>query len=401
MLTMGKRDGTRIIGESAVMQDVFVQAKQVAPTKATVLLTGETGSGKDVIAEGIYKASQRRDEHFRAINCSELSEELLQSDIFGHERGAFTGATHQKRGAFELADMGTLFLDEIGAMSPEVQAKFLRVLEKQEFTRAGGEEIIKVDVRIIAATNADLEQLIRENQFRMDLYYRLNIFPIWIPPLRDRRKDIPELVKEFIAQLSREYGKPVRGIIQEALDYLENRDWPGNVRELINAIGRAIIVSTTNELQLEDFQMSENTAESIESENTAEPIESENTAEPIESENTAEPTDSEIHALIQALKRIGITEKKLTGDNDYNSDYETLWRTLAAYIYGYVSQAELDKDKRYSSFGRLRYFVGRVNAITGKAYTLAKFRDALQGLLGIDKNRVGKARTAADTNDTE
>ena len=383
MLTMGKRDGTRIIGESAVMQKVFVQAKQVAPTKATVLLTGETGSGKDVIAEGIYKASQRRDEHFRAINCSELSEELLQSDIFGHERGAFTGATHQKRGAFELADMGTLFLDEIGAMSPKVQAKFLRVLEKQEFTRAGGEEIIKVDVRIIAATNADLEQLIRKNQFRMDLYYRLNIFPIWIPPLRDRREDIPELVKEFIAQLSREHGKPVRGIIQEALDYLKNRDWPGNVRELINAIERAIIVSTTNELQLEDFQMSENTAE------------------PIESENTAEPTDSEIHALIQALKRIGITEKKLTGDNDYNSDYETLWRTLAAYIYGYVSQAELDKDKRYSSFGRLRYFVGRVNAITGKAYTLAKFRDALQGLLGIDKNRVGKARTAADTNDTE
>ena len=380
---MGKRDGTRIIGESAVMQKVFVQAKQVAPTKATVLLTGETGSGKDVIAEGIYKASQRRDEHFRAINCSELSEELLQSDIFGHERGAFTGATHQKRGAFELADMGTLFLDEIGAMSPKVQAKFLRVLEKQEFTRAGGEEIIKVDVRIIAATNADLEQLIRKNQFRMDLYYRLNIFPIWIPPLRDRREDIPELVKEFIAQLSREHGKPVRGIIQEALDYLKNRDWPGNVRELINAIERAIIVSTTNELQLEDFQMSENTAE------------------PIESENTAEPTDSEIHALIQALKRIGITEKKLTGDNDYNSDYETLWRTLAAYIYGYVSQAELDKDKRYSSFGRLRYFVGRVNAITGKAYTLAKFRDALQGLLGIDKNRVGKARTAADTNDTE
>ena len=383
MLTMGKRDGTRIIGESAVMQDVFGLAKLVAPTKATVLLTGETGSGKDVIAEGIYKASQRRDEHFRAINCSELSEELLQSDIFGHERGAFTGATHQKRGAFELADMGTLFLDEIGAMSPKVQAKFLRVLEKQEFTRAGGEEIIKVDVRIIAATNADLEQLIRKNQFRMDLYYRLNIFPIWIPPLRDRREDIPELVKEFIAQLSREHGKPVRGIIQEALDYLKNRDWPGNVRELINAIERAIIVSTTNELQLEDFQMSENTAE------------------PIESENTAEPTDSEIHALIQALKRIGITEKKLTGDNDYNSDYETLWRTLAAYIYGYVSQAELDKDKRYSSFGRLRYFVGRVNAITGKAYTLAKFRDALQGLLGIDKNRVGKARTAADTNDTE
>ena len=387
MLTMGKRDGTRIIGESAVMQDVFGLAKLVAPTKATVLLTGETGSGKDVIAEGIYKASQRRDEHFRAINCSELSEELLQSDIFGHERGAFTGATHQKRGAFELADMGTLFLDEIGAMSPKVQAKFLRVLEKQEFTRAGGEEIIKVDVRIIAATNADLEQLIRKNQFRMDLYYRLNIFPIWIPPLRDRREDIPELVKEFIAQLSREHGKPVRGIIQEALDYLKNRDWPGNVRELINAIERAIIVSTTNELQLEDFQMSENTAE------------------PIESENTAEPTDSEIHALIEALKRIDITEKTLTGDNDYNSNYKTLWPTLAAYIYGYVSQAALDKDPRYSSFGRLRYFVGRVNEITtgttDKPYTLAKFRDALQGLLDIDRDRQEKTRKAGDTNDTE
>ena len=389
MLTMGKRDGTRIIGESAVMQDVFGLAKLVAPTKATVLLTGETGSGKDVIAEGIYKASPRRDEHFRAVNCSGFSEELLQSQIFGHEKGAFTGATHQKRGEFELVDGGTLFLDEVAEMSLEVQVQFLRVLENQEIQRLGGEKIINVDVRIIAATNADLEQLIRRKQFRSDLYYRLNVFPIWIPPLRDRREDIPEFVKEFIAQLSRECGKPVSGITQEALDYLKNRDWRGNVRELRNAIQTAIIVSTTEtgELQLEDFKNCENTTESI------------------ESENTAEPTDSEIHALIEALKRIDITEKTLTGDNDYNSNYKTLWPTLAAYIYGYVSQAALDKDPRYSSFGRLRYFVGRVNEITtgttDKPYTLAKFRDALQGLLDIDRDRQEKTRKAGDTNDTE
>ena len=245
----------RIIGKSAPMQAVLRQVAQVAPTKATVLITGETGVGKDVIAQAIHEGSPRKDKPFKAVNCGTFYQELLQSELFGHEKGAFTGATNQRRGVFEQANGGTLFLDEVGEMSPEVQVKFLRVLETQEFTRLGGERNIKVDVRIIAATNIDLAASVQQKKFRQDLYYRLNLFRIQIPPLRDRREDIPLFVSAFISELSREHDKPITGITPDALNYLQNADWRGNVRELRNAIETAIILASTDELQLKDFPM--------------------------------------------------------------------------------------------------------------------------------------------------
>ncbi|MDE0087791.1 MAG: sigma 54-interacting transcriptional regulator [Candidatus Poribacteria bacterium] len=245
----------RIIGESAPMQVVLRQVAQVAPTKATVLITGETGVGKDVIAQAIHESSPRKDRPFKAVNCGAFYKDLLQSELFGHEKGSFTGATTQRRGVFEQADGGTLFLDEVAEMSPEVQVKFLRILETQEFTRLGGERNIKVDVRIIAATNVDLVASVKQKKFRQDLYYRLNLFRIQIPPLRDRREDIPFFVSAFISELSAEHGKPITGITSEALNYLQNTNWYGNVRELKNAIETAIILTTTEELQLKDFPM--------------------------------------------------------------------------------------------------------------------------------------------------
>ena len=243
----------RIIGESAPMQAVLRQVEQVAPTKATVLVTGETGVGKDVIAEAIHEGSPRKNRSFKAINCGTFYQDLLQSELFGHEKGAFTGATSQRRGVFEQADGGTLFLDEVGEMSPEVQVKFLRVLESQEFTRLGGEKNIKVDVRIIAATNIDLARSVKEKKFRQDLYYRLNLFRIHIPPLRDRREDIPLFVSAFVSELSAEHETTITGITPEALNYLQSATWHGNVRQLRNAVESAIIVATTDELQLRDF----------------------------------------------------------------------------------------------------------------------------------------------------
>ncbi|MCY4553587.1 MAG: sigma 54-interacting transcriptional regulator [Candidatus Poribacteria bacterium] len=245
----------RIIGESAPMEVVLRQVGQVAPTHATVLITGETGVGKDVIAQAIHEGSPRKNRPFKAVNCGAFYQDLLQSELFGHEKGAFTGATNQRRGVFEQADGGTLFLDEVAEMSPEVQVKFLRVLETQEFTRLGGEKNIKVNVRIIAATNVNLTTSVRQKKFRQDLYYRLNLFRIQIPPLRDRREDIPLFVSAFIPELSTEHGKPITGITSEALNYLQNADWYGNVRELRNAIETAIISATTEELQLKDFPM--------------------------------------------------------------------------------------------------------------------------------------------------
>ena len=243
----------RIIGESTPMQTVLRQVEQVAPTKATVLITGETGVGKDVIAEAIHESSPRKKRPFKAVNCGAFYQDLLQSELFGHEKGAFTGASNLRRGVFEQADGGTLFLDEVGEMSPEVQVKFLRVLETQEFTRLGGERNIKVDVRIVAATNINLAKSVKERKFRQDLFYRLNLFRIHIPPLRDRREDIPLFISAFISELSAAHGKTITRITPEALNYLENAGWQGNVRQLRNAIESAIILTTTDELQLKHF----------------------------------------------------------------------------------------------------------------------------------------------------
>ena len=244
-----------VIGESEPMQIVWHQVAQVAPTDATVLITGETGVGKEVVAQIIHDNSNRKDRLFKAVNCGVFYQDLLQSELFGHEKGAFTGATSQRRGVFELADGGTLLLDEIGEMSPEVQVKFLRVLETQEFTRLGGERNVQVDVRIIAATNVNLEQSVKEKKFRQDLFYRLNLFHIQLPPLRDRREDIPLFVDAFISELSGKHNKVVTGIKPDALNHLENADWQGNVRQLRNAVESAIIVATSEELEKKDFPL--------------------------------------------------------------------------------------------------------------------------------------------------
>ncbi len=240
--------------ESAQMQQIYQQVQQVASTKSTVLITGETGVGKEIIAQDIHHASARYRRSFKVVNCSAFPENgLLQSELFGHEKGAFTGATAQRVGMFEQTNGGTLFLDEIGEMFFEVQAMFLRVLETQTFTRLGGNKNIETDVRIIAATNKDLAAEIDNRTFRQDLYYRLSGFHIHMPPLRERREDIPLLVHAFISELSAAHRKHVTGITAEALQHLTSAAWPGNIRQLKNAIDRAIIVTQTHELAVGDL----------------------------------------------------------------------------------------------------------------------------------------------------
>lgn len=231
-----------IIGSSAAMRQVFENIRIVADTDATVLLLGETGTGKELIARAIHKTGSRKGSPLIKVNCGALPAGLAESELFGHEKGAFTGAVEQKRGRFELAHQGSLFLDEIGETPPEVQVKLLRILQDQEFERVGGSRTLKVDVRIIAATNQDLVRLVKDGRFRADLYYRLNIFPIRIPPLRDRREDIPLLARHFLAAFSRRMGKRVQEIDGRALTKLMGWNWPGNVRELANVIERAVIL---------------------------------------------------------------------------------------------------------------------------------------------------------------
>ena len=226
------------------------QVSIVAPTASTVLLHGETGTGKELIARAIHNLSSRRDRTFVRMNCAAIPSGLLESELFGHERGAFTGALIQKKGRFELADEGSLFLDEIGDISLELQPKLLRAVQEQEFERLGSAKTIQVDVRMIAATHRDLPTMIRDGQFREDLFYRLNVFPIEIPPLRERRDDIPLLVHYFVSKLSRRMKKEIKTIPRRAMDALTNNMWPGNVRELANFIERAVIVTRGEELQV-------------------------------------------------------------------------------------------------------------------------------------------------------
>ncbi len=244
-----------IISESAQMQAVFRYVKRVAPTKATVLITGETGVGKEIVAQAIHDSSPRRNSPLKIINCSAILPELIQSELFGHEKGAFTTAIRQHRGVFEQANGGTLFLDEVGEMPLGAQANFLRVLERQEFSRVGGEEAIKVDVRVIAATNVNLKTAVNEKKFREDLYYRLNLFRIQIPPLRHRRSDIGPLAFNFILQLSTEHNKSINDITPEAINYLQNIDWYGNARELRNVIETAVILTGGEKLKKEDVKV--------------------------------------------------------------------------------------------------------------------------------------------------
>jgi formate hydrogenlyase transcriptional activator len=239
-----------IIGKSSAIQKVLEQVAIVAPTDSTVLLHGETGTGKELIAHAIHNVGSRRNRNFVRMNCAAIPSGLLESELFGHERGAFTGALMQKKGRFELADGGSLFLDEIGDISLELQPKLLRAVQEQEFERLGSARTIEVDVRMIAATHRDLPGMIRDGKFREDLFYRLNVFPIEIPPLRERRDDIPLLVNYFVSTLSRRMGKQIESIPEQAMEVLTNYPWRGNVRELANFIERAVILSQGDELQV-------------------------------------------------------------------------------------------------------------------------------------------------------
>jgi DNA-binding NtrC family response regulator len=231
-----------IVGESPAMQQVFQLVDTVARTDTTVMIRGESGTGKELLARAIHGNSQRRYFPLVVINCGGMPEGVLESELFGHERGAFTGAQYRRKGKLELADQGTLFLDEVGNIDMKTQMDLLRVTETKQFSRVGGNEIIKVDFRVICATNKDLERAVQEGTFREDLYYRLNVFTIYVPPLRERKSDIPLLARYFVRKYSRAMAKPVTGISPEAMDVLVRYDWPGNVRELENSIERAMVV---------------------------------------------------------------------------------------------------------------------------------------------------------------
>jgi formate hydrogenlyase transcriptional activator len=233
----------RIIGNSAALESVLEQVEQVAPTDSTVLIEGETGTGKELIAHAIHNASQRFGRPVIKLNCAAIPLDLLESELFGHEKGAFTGAIAQKIGRFEMADKGTLFLDEVGDIPPALQPKLLRVLQEQEFERLGSGRTHKVDVRLVAATNRDLAKMVARGQFRSDLYYRLNVFPILLPALRERREDIPALVTHFVKLFSRSMGKQVDSIPPEIMAAFQWYSWPGNIRELQNLVERAVILS--------------------------------------------------------------------------------------------------------------------------------------------------------------
>jgi formate hydrogenlyase transcriptional activator len=239
-----------IVGKSAALRQVLEQVAIVAPTGSTVLLHGETGTGKELVARAIHNLSPRRERTFVRLNCAAIPSGLVESELFGHEKGAFTGALMQKQGRFELADRGSLFLDEIGDITLELQPKLLRALQEQEFERLGSTRTTHVDVRLIAATHRDLESMIRNNQFREDLFYRLNVFPIEIPPLRERREDIPLLVNYFVLRASRQMQKRIRFIPRQAMDALVNADWPGNIRELENFIERCVILTQSDDLNV-------------------------------------------------------------------------------------------------------------------------------------------------------
>lgn len=245
-----------IIGKSDAMQKVYDLITQVAPTDSTVLITGESGTGKELIAQAIHGNSQRCYMPFIALSCGALPDSLLESELFGYEKGAFTGAEHTKKGRFEMADKGTLFLDEIGDISLKTQVDLLRVLQQKEFRRLGGQEEVEVDVRILAATNRDLKKGISENKFREDLYYRLNVISIHVPPLRERKEDIPLLVKAFIRKYCLEMNKELVKISPSALKLLMDYNWPGNVRELENVIERALVIGRDKEIVTDDLPFS-------------------------------------------------------------------------------------------------------------------------------------------------
>ncbi len=250
------------VGTSLAMQEVYDTIKQVAPSRATVLITGETGTGKELVAHAIHRLSPRAKSPFVAVHCAALSETLLESELFGHEKGSFTGAAERRRGRFELADGGTLFLDEIGEINPATQVKILRVLGERNFERVGGNETIDTDVRLIAATNRDLEQMVAQGKFRQDLFFRLDVVAIRLPPLRERAGDIPLLIQHYLAEFAAENAKKIESISPDAMDLLTAYSWPGNVRELVTAVERMVVLARGDKLTVRDLPVNirENTA---------------------------------------------------------------------------------------------------------------------------------------------
>jgi formate hydrogenlyase transcriptional activator len=244
-----------LVGESAAMRRVLDRVARVAPTDATVLVTGETGTGKELVARAIHAASPRAKRPFVRVNCGALAEGLVASELFGHERGSFTGALERRKGRFELANGGTIFLDEVGELPPAMQVALLRVLQEGEFERVGGTETLKTDCRVVAATNRDLDEAVREGRFRSDLLFRLNVFPIAMPPLRERTGDISLIAEHYARQYARKLGKRIRGVSPSAMEALLAYPWPGNIRELQNLVERAVILTRTEVLELADFEL--------------------------------------------------------------------------------------------------------------------------------------------------
>lgn len=247
------QERTGIVGESAAIQQVLVQIEQMAPVSSTVLIEGESGTGKELVAHALHDLSPRRDKPFIAINCAALPETLLESELFGHEKGAFTGAAERRLGRFELANGGTLFLDEVGEMHVSLQVKLLRVLESRSFFRVGGTSPIRVDVRMVAATNRTLKEAVALGDFRDDLFFRLNVLSIYLPPLRERKTDIPTLVTRFVRELAKQHGRSFRGITPEAMEIMVNAHWPGNARELRNLVESMVVLAPGREIEATDI----------------------------------------------------------------------------------------------------------------------------------------------------
>ena len=271
-----------IITADRKMQDVFKLVTKVMNNTITVLIYGESGTGKELIARAIHYNGDRKDKPFVIVNCASIPRELLESELFGHERGSFTGAHQQKKGKFEIANGGTIFLDEVGELEMLLQAKLLRVIQEKEFERVGGTELIKTDVRIISATNRDLKIAVEEKEFREDLYYRLNSFPIYVPPLRQRKGDVLVLAEYFINEFNKKLGKEIKGFTKRALKLIYEYDWPGNIREMENTIERCLIITENDVVDVEDLPSHLRTAESIASVDYAGPLFSNDTIVPFE-----------------------------------------------------------------------------------------------------------------------
>ncbi len=296
-----------IVGTSKAIREVFALMEKVIDNNSTVLIVGESGTGKELIARAIHYNGPRKDYPFVAVDCASIPDTLIESELFGYEKGAFTGALSRKIGKFELAGKGTLFLDEIGNLKLEIQAKLLRVLQEREFTRVGGNEKIELQARIITATNADLEQLIKEGKFREDLYYRLNVVPIYLPPLRERKEDIPLLTRYFLNKFNNEYGKKVK-IEPSVIDYFMNYSWPGNVRELENTIQRLVIVSDNELITVDDLPAKIKDMEGIKKESG---IKVGMTLEEVEKEFIKQTLKSCNYVIAKAARILGITRKTL------------------------------------------------------------------------------------------